>query len=83
MSKPPDAEMRARLEAFSLKLHALIQAEQESSGLSGCLMGYSIGLMRAHGATEEDVRGIFERVITPVFTFPITNSNIFPTGDPS
>ena len=60
------AELRRRLESFGLKVHELVQTETLQSGCAGVFLGYGLGMMMAQGATEEEVREAFEKILRPL-----------------
>ena len=58
-----DEQFEKRLRGFSAKLGRLIDAESSHDGLAACIVGYGIGWALGTGATEQEVREVFEQVL--------------------
>ena len=51
---------------FAVNVLAIVQAEPNKEGIHGCLIGIGIGGMMGHGATEKEVREVFEQTLQGV-----------------
>lgn len=60
------SEEAKRYGAFVAKITDVIQAEANQDGLFSCIIGIGVGALVGHGATETEVRGLFENSLRAV-----------------